>query len=463
MAIAALVALAHLVAAIAGSGYWFDEVYMLAIGRAHLDWGSADQPPLAPAVAAFMDAVAPGSVVALRLPVILMTATAVVVAALIAREMGCDSRAQGLAAGAQATGAWAALTGHWLTPYTVEPLQWLLLTWLLVRWIRIRDDRLLVILGVVAGIAAMTKFQVLLLCPVLLLTVALLGPRELLRRPLLWVGIGAGALIALPTLLWQQFHGWPQLKMARVVAGEAVALYGGRPSIAVQFVLFAGVAGAMLVGYGLWQLFRSAELREYRCIALSFVVLYIIFVAADARPYYLAGLYAPLVAAGALGLQRRRETGSGRYRWLIWPTYAVSAALAVGLVTLSVSITRSDVGQRIARGTATAYHALPSEERQRTAVLGESYIVAAYLDGLGAVYQLPGVHSTNRSYGYFPPPPEDHDAVLYVGSGPDELRPHFRSVRKVGDITEDLGVWLLTGRIESWRSLWPRLRTLTVG
>jgi hypothetical protein len=63
-----------------------DEMYMLAIGRYHLDWGAADQPPLTPALAAFADAVAPGSLIALRLPGVLATAGAVVVAALIARE-----------------------------------------------------------------------------------------------------------------------------------------------------------------------------------------------------------------------------------------------------------------------------------------------------------------------------------------------------------------------------------------
>lgn len=40
--VAAVVAVAHFAAGF-GGGYWFDEVYMLAIGRNHLDWGSADQ------------------------------------------------------------------------------------------------------------------------------------------------------------------------------------------------------------------------------------------------------------------------------------------------------------------------------------------------------------------------------------------------------------------------------------
>jgi 4-amino-4-deoxy-L-arabinose transferase-like glycosyltransferase len=111
----------------------------------------------------------------LRLPGALAAAGAVVVAALIAREFGCDRRAQVFTAAAQATGLWTTLTGHWLTPYTMEPLQWMLLLWLVIRWQQVRDDRLLIALGLVIGIAAMTKFQVILLCPVLLVAMASLG------------------------------------------------------------------------------------------------------------------------------------------------------------------------------------------------------------------------------------------------------------------------------------------------
>ena len=86
LSIAAAVAVAQLVAAAVGGGYWFDEVYMLAIGRHHLDWGSADQPPIVPVLAALMDRVAPRSIIALRLPAVVATGAAVVVAALIAES-----------------------------------------------------------------------------------------------------------------------------------------------------------------------------------------------------------------------------------------------------------------------------------------------------------------------------------------------------------------------------------------
>lgn len=461
--IAAVVAVAHLVAGF-GGGYWFDEVYMLAIGRNHLDWGSVDQPPLTPLLAALMDWVAPGSIVALRLPAVLATTAAVVVAALIARELGGDRRAQALTAGAQATALWITMAGHWLTPYTLEPVQWLVLVWLLVRWLRVRNDRLLLVLGAVAGLAAETKFQVLLLCAVLLLSALVFGPKELLRRPTLWAGVGIGALLALPTLVWQALHGWPQLEMAGVLAAEAQALYGGRPGIAVTLVVSAGVAGTVLSLYGLWRLLRADELRTYRFLAVTFLVLYVLFVAVAGRPYYLGGLYGLLAAAGALGLQRRREAGRRRWSWVAWPAYALSAAAAGGmLLVASSSVARSGtVGEGIAQRTAAAYHALPPGEREHTAIMGQSYIAAAYIDGHSPQYGLPEAYSSNRGYGYFPPPPETKDSVLYVGSDPDEVRPYFSEVRKVTGGGTDASVWLCTGKREPWSSLWPRLRHLDV-
>ncbi|WP_319444867.1 MULTISPECIES: ArnT family glycosyltransferase [unclassified Mycobacterium] len=459
---AGVVASAQLIAAIVGSGYWFDEVYMVAIGRHHLDWGSADQPPLTPAVAALVDTLFPGSVVALRIPAIVATAGCVVVAGLIARELGCDRRAQLLVAAAQATALWTNLAGHWLTPYTLEPVEWLLLLWLLVRWIRTRDDRLLLMPGVVVGVAAMTKFQVLLLCAVMLVAVAAFGPRSLLRTPALWAGTGLAAVIASPTLVWQAMHGWPQLKMAPIVAQEAGPLYGGRPGIAVTLIVFAGVAMTMLLGYGVWRLLRAEELREYRFLAAAFLVLYVVFVATGGRPYYLGGGYALFAAAGALGLQRRREAGPTRWRWAAWPVYALSAVAAVAALILGAILTRSDVPEQIAAHTADVYHRLPEQQRDRTAVVGESYIVAAYLDGYAERYGLPEAFSTTRSYGYFDPPRDDQDVVLFVGSDPTRWRPYFGRVAEVGDVSGEIKAWLLTERREPWDVLWARLRTLSV-
>jgi hypothetical protein len=227
-------------------------------------------------------------------------------------------------------------------PYALEPVQWLLVIWLLVRWVRLRDDRLLLAFGVLTGIAVLTKFQVLLLCVVLVVAVAARGPRDLLRRRPLWVGAGIAVVLAAPTLVWQQLHGWPQLRMAPVVAGEAEALYGGRPGIAVQLIVLAGVAGAALAVYGLSQLFGDDELRDYGFIGVAFVMPYVVFVATAGRPYYLAGLsYAGRVVPGGPFYAPARVAapancvvalafmvGSGpleRARPALWPVFSSAA------------------------------------------------------------------------------------------------------------------------------------------
>ena len=58
----------------------------------------------------------------------------------------------------------------------------------------------------------------------------------------------------------------------------------------MQLILFAGVLGVALGGYGLWRLLRDDEMREYRFLAVAFAVLYVMFVATAGRPYYLVGL-----------------------------------------------------------------------------------------------------------------------------------------------------------------------------
>lgn len=454
-------------------GRWFDEVLMLAVGRHHLDWGSADQPPVGPALAALADALAPDQQWVMRLPVVLATVGAVLLTAAIARELGGDARAQTLAALAQATGVWASFFGHWLTPYSLEPVQWLAIGWLLVRWVRTREDRLLPVLGVVVGVAAQTKFQVLLLCAVLMVCVAVLGPRALLGRRRLWGGAGIAALIAAPTLIWQAANGWPQIAMGPIVAGEADALYGGRAGVAVQMAVGAGLLGLVLGGYGLVRLLRAPELREMRFLGAGTVVLVVFFVVTAGRPYYVAGLYGLLAAVGAVGLQRRREAGGTRWRWVAWPASAVSVGLAAVLLHSSVLAASPVLPERVAEGTASAYRALPAPERERTAIVGGSYIYAAYVDVYSRRFGLPQAYSLNRSYGYFAPPPEGQDAVLYVGNDPTALRGAFTGAREVARISgegvaglagEDTGtaVWSLTGRTEPWSVLWPRLRHLDV-
>ncbi|ANY08404.1 glycosyltransferase family 39 protein [Pseudonocardia sp. HH130630-07] len=452
----------HLVLAVLGRGLYFDEALMLAIGRHHLDWGSADQPPMAPLIALLADTVAPGVNGVLRLVPTLGLAASVVVAALIARELGGDRRAQVLAALAQATGWWTTLVGHLLTPYSLEPLQWLLIVWLLVRWIRVREDRLLLVLGPVLGLAALTKFQVMLFAAVLVLAVLVAGPRDLLRRPAFWVAAVVGALIAAPTLVWQAVHDWPQLRMGAITAGEAI-LFGGPVPNAVFMVVFAGLTGTVLLVAGVAGTVTDPRLRPYRFLAVTLVVLWVFFAVTVGRAYYLVPLHGALAAVGAVWFQHRREAGHRRLSWAAWPGGVLSVGLALAVVPLSLAFTAPGVPDHIVGTVARVYQGLPPEQRERTVLYGQSYIYSSMLDTAGAAYGLPPAYGGNRSYGYFDPPPDDHDTVVFVGNDPATLGPAGITLRPVADLGDGNAVFLGEGARRPWSKVWPELRSLTVG
>ncbi len=460
--VAAVVATIHMAAALL-PGYWNDEQYILALARHPLDWGTADQPPLTILVAAAMDAIAPGSIPVLRIPAVLATTAAVVLAGVLARDLGGDRRAQVTAAAAQATALMVTHFGHWLTPYALEPVQWLGLFALLVRWVRVRDDRLLLAAGLLLGAAVQTKFQVLALAVVLVMSVALLGPRAMLRRPMFWWAAAAATVVSAPTLVWQGLHGWPQLRMGAVVAAESGPLFGGSAGVALWILVGAGVAGAALAVFGVVGLFRFRELRPFAFVGLTVVVMYVLVVASSGRPYYLDGVYGVAAAAGAVGLARYRRPIRRWWRTAgAWTVWTVSIATAALLVLATTGSTDPGPNRVIARRALDVTRALPAEQREHAVVWGETYVIAAVLDTVPTADELPPVVSGNRAYGYLAPPGEDVDTVVFVGRDVEMFRPWFSSIRPAGDGGRAGGVWVVSGRTAPWSDIHPALRTLHI-
>jgi hypothetical protein len=460
LTLSALVGLVLLVrsGAAASIVYSIDESYFVAAGR-RLSWGYADQPPLTPLLAHLMDTAFPGSSVGLRLPATLLTAAGVVIAALIARELGGGRRAQMIAASGYALAMlpW----GQILYPATLDTFFWTLLSWLLVRWVRLhgqgqRNDWLLLAAGVVTALSLQTKYLIPALWAVLALSVLMVGPRQMLFRPALWVGGALAALSAAPGLLWQSRHGWPQIEVSEVISAQ------GRTDILGALSAAGLPAGVLLLGYGLWQLVRSPQLRAYRFFGWTVIGLLVVFVIAGGRDYYALGIYTVCFAAGAVELERRY---SARWRgWLIiWPVIAVSA-VAVALDLLPGSPAESDSRQQADR-VAAAYRSLPPDTRGEVAVLTEAYTQAGYLERFGPQRGLPTtVYSPNRGFWYFGAPPETSESAVYVsGNEParlENLRRHFSRARQLMAGEENSGVgsvWLLEGRRAPWSEIWSEV------
>jgi hypothetical protein len=473
---AVAVAVGVVLTAVSGRyGYFGDELYFVAAGH-HLDWGYADQPPLLPLIALLMDTIAPGSVAVLRIPATLAIMTAVVLAALLAREFGGAGRAQLLAAGAVAVSPGFLATGHLLATSTLDPLAWIAVTYLLVRWIRTRSDGLLLAAGIVTAVGLQAKLLIVALWAVAIVAVWCCGPRELLGRRALWAGAGIAVLATIPTLVWQARNGWPQLEMGRVVAEESI--YAGGM---IGFLPLGFFAAGLLVGsvLGVLGVVRLLRVPEHRFLGVTALGVALLFMVAGGRPYYIAGVLPLLWAAGAARVEQARP--AAWWRWVpTWPVYALTAGALLMVNVLPVqpasmhadqplqigNFQRDEIGwPAMVADVQAACRALPPDVARDVVVVTGDYWSYSAVQKFAP--ELPSF-SFARGAAWFGTPPEESGAVVFVGD-PGAIIGAFRTGRWIGlldndervaNLAQGTPIYLLEGRRVPWAQLWESARRL---
>jgi hypothetical protein len=467
-------------------GYHRDELYFLASGQ-HLAWGYPDQPPLTPLLAWLGNAVAPGSVWALRLPATAAAGLTVLLVGLAAGEMGATRRGRLIAAATAATSGLLLLDGHMLVTNTPDLCLSALLAWLVARLIRTGDQWLLALIGLTVGLGLLNKALFGLLVAALLAGLLIAGPRKVLRGPWLFGGVGAAAALWMPYLVWQAQHGWPQLQMARVLAEDADL--GGRWGvIPFQMVLISPFLAAVWIA-GLVRLLRNREARPFRAFAVAYPVMTVIILLFGGNAYYLAGAYPALLAAGGIATDGWLKRGASRVRCSFLVTGTVFSAVLFTLIGLPVLPERElanspvlavfkdpseQVGwAELAEDVGRVYRSLTPDERSRAVAVTSNYGEAGALQVYGPEFGLISVYSGHNGYANWGPPPNFADVVMVIGGDRKTPPPWTRTcqqLRIVGSIDNGLGVRnkeegapirLCVGMSRPWSQVWPELRSLS--
>jgi hypothetical protein len=468
-------AVAVLLVAVAGRyGPHRDELYFLRAG-AEPAWGYVDQPPLTPLLAHGLDVLGDGSLLVLRLPSALMAALVVLLTGLISRELGGGRAAQLFAAGCMAVSAVLLAVGHLLSTTTIDLLVWTALSWLLVRGLRDGGPAWLAV-GLVAGVGLENKWQPAFLLGALLVAVLMVGPRSTLRSPWPWVaGVLAAGLWA-PNLAWQAGHGWPQLAVSASIAaggsGTSAPWYAFLP---YQLVLVSPLLCPVWLA-GLWRLVRDARLRIWRAFAPAWALLAVLFTATGGKPYYLAGLFPVLLAAGAApvlawagsSVARRRVLGAALVLSLVIDALLMLPLLPVTVLARTpVPAVNYDAGETVGwpRFAATVAAVRAGVADPHVAVLagnyGEAGAVDHYLPALGPAY------SGQDSYWTWGPPPENVTTIIAIGYAQQQLQAWFGHVELAARIDNGVGlhndeqgrpVWIARDRRIPWTMIWPALR-----
>ena len=468
-----------LAAAAGGYGYHRDELYFIAAGD-HLAWGYPDQGPVVPLIARALEELAPGSLTVLRIPSALATGVLVLLTGLMARELAGGRRAEALAAACAAVGVVFLFTGHLLSTTTFDLLAWTALTFLVIRIVRTGHDRLWIPAGVLLGVALLNKPLPAFLAVGLLIGVAIAGPRRLLRSPWVWAGAGVALLVWLPWLVWQTDHDWPQIDVSSSIAeGGSTSSEPRWALLPFQFLLVSPFLAPVWIA-GLVRLFRDPDLRDVRFLAWTWAALAVIFLATGGKPYYLAGLFPVLLAAGAPAVEPWLDRGRRGLRRAALGGALAASAVVSALISLpllpeeeldAVIAMNGDVANTVGwpaftRDVAEVRDGIPRGDR--AVIFTRNYGEGGAVDRYGPDHNLPRAYSGHNGYAEWGTPPASRGPVIVVGNVDRSwIDGRFRgcTIRKRIDAdaeTEEDGrpIWACAGPTRPWRELWPDLRVL---
>lgn len=474
-----VVAAAQFVVLVATStryGFHRDEMYFIAAGS-HPAFGYPDQPPLVPLLSWGMHALAPASLLVLRLPSALAAVVTTILAALVAREVGGARRAQVIAAACTASSGFALAVGHFVTTTTFDLLSTTALCWLMVRAIVRGSGVCVLAAGVVVGVGCEAKPQVALVAVVVVAMLLVVGPRWPFRSWWTAGGVVAAALLIAPYAVWQQLHGWPQLTVASNIAGSAE---GGRVGfVPFQFLLVSPVLAPVWIA-GLLVPFRRAALRGLRFVPVTYAVLAVLYLAGNGKAYYLASLYPVLLGLGALPTAEwstRTRTRARVLRTALVLSAAIGAVIALPLLPETalqgsfVMAVNPDQGEtvgwpRFVETASKAWRLIPVAERRHTAIFTANYGEAGAIDLLGHSHALPRAYSGHNGFSQWgQPPPADTSALVIGYDRPSDAAPYFDQCRTLATVNDGVGLsnqeqglpLMLCRPTASWSALWPHL------
>jgi hypothetical protein len=472
-------------------GFHRDELYFLDCAR-HLSASYVDQPIFTPLVARFSLALFGVSLVGLHLWPALAAFATVIVGGLLARELGGGRPAQLLGALGAATSPAVLGADHLLETTSFDLLAWGALALVIVRIGRTGDKRLFVPAGVILGLGLTNKHSIAFFAVAFVIGTVLSGGGAFLVNRYVVIGAAIAALFTVPDLWWQATHHWPTIAMTRSLAQENGGLKNALAFLPTQiFMASPALIGVWLLG--LRSLWRS-DVPLWRSLAWSYLLLIVFFAAtAGAKPYYVAGMYFFLIAAGAVTLERRwaeRPAGIPRARAGVSYLALAAATLVVLVFTLPVLPPRigasfsaidpapaESVGwPQLVHRVAGVWHSLPPEERAHAVIFTGNCGEAGAINELGRGDGLPEAVSGHNSEWFWGPGDPHATTVVAViqgqpaaaaAEGARLVHRDFAHVRTAATLHNPYGisdqeegghVYICTDPVRPWGRLWPSLQ-----
>jgi 4-amino-4-deoxy-L-arabinose transferase-like glycosyltransferase len=475
-------------------GFHRDELATLDDAR-YLAWGYVAYPPLTPFIARVALELFGPSLVGVRLFAALALSIAMVLAGLMARELG-GSRLALIVTALAVTIAPMSLSAGALFQYvSFDYLWWVLIAYLTIRLLKSEDPRWWLGIGAVAGLGMMTKYTIAFLIVGIVGGLVLTKARRYLVSPWLresapyvWGGVALSLLIFLPNLIWQVQHNFISLEFLSSIHARDVRIGRTEGYLIEQLIVCVNPLTIPLWVAGLYYYFFKPAGKRYRLLSWMYVIPFALFLVTQARSYYLAPAYPMLLAAGAVVWEQWLVSLSVRKARVAlgttWGALAVGGAL-FGALVLPIAPVNSglwdvtsqmhdnfseQIGwQDLVETVAAIYATLPAAEKPQAGILAGNYGEAGAINLYGPAYGLPEAISGINSYwlrGYGDPAPQ---TLIVVGFPSYTLERIFRTCDLAGHVTNRYGVkneetrdhpdiFVCRGLRQPWPEFWKHFR-----
>jgi hypothetical protein len=427
-----------------GYGFFFDELYTNALSR-HLAFGYVDLPPLVPALVALSRLLLGKSLFATHIVPAFAGSLTLVFACLIAKEFGGKTFAVALTAfGFIVIPSWLIVDSIFCYD-SIDQLILAAFLFYLVRFLRTGNKKLWIVLGLIAGLACLTKMTILFLGPGFLVALLTSKYRKDLITPWPWLGAVLCLILVSPYILWQSANHWPTLEYWKNYGSQRV-YQASLQQYAINILMYLSPLLIPLWLLGLYRIFRRLDGVCYGFLVLLLLVTFVLLFFLHATARMIVELFIPLLAAGAVFT----EEIISRLRWKNW-AIAIPAVylLIVGVINISFSLPvipldimpatirpfkilymplrefnnsvnnppiflRGRIGwDDLAREVADVYNALSPEDRAVAGIYADAYASAGAIDQFGPQYGLPHAVSGSLTY-YLWGPGDSWDVMIIV-------------------------------------------------
>jgi hypothetical protein len=459
-------------------GFQRDEFLYMAMGR-HLQLWRMDFPPFIAMLSQVERLLLGDSIVAIRLSSSIASGLLVLLAALIARELGGKTFAQILAAVAVAASPLFLRAGVLFQPVVFDQLWWTLALYALVRLCAnaTRDDMLdtaprwWIVLGVACGVGLLTKFSLLFFGAALVAAILIAPQRWIILTPWPWLAAVIAFALGSPSIVGQVALGYPVFDQMKTLQGSQLAHVSVWSFVTGQFFLGPG---ALLAVAGALYLVLADRMRPFRSVGWTCIGAFVLLLVLHGKSYYIGPIYPTLFAAGAVVLERwseRRAYGMSMTMRvvaiaLLVATGAFGAPLELPIFSKELTAsfasrmgltatTRTNQGTalrlpqdyadmlgwpELVNAVAHVYDSLPPEKRAQVVLVGENYGEAGAMELYGSKLGLPRVVSAAGSYWFFGPGEKPGTVVISLGVTREDLEKFYGTVTPAGRVLNDWGV-----------------------